>query len=94
MALAILESQSPPISHYHIRIDDRLFDLTICFSDVLERTKGYYRDLENRASIGPRVRMVVDSIDMNWLEQRIDVLTLPSPTPLADAGLVHHVPPE
>jgi hypothetical protein len=46
--------------------------------------KGYYRDLEGRANVNDLgVRRLVDSIDMNWLEQRIDVLTMPSYQPLS-----------
>jgi hypothetical protein len=74
-----LDSQVPPDYRCQIRFDDRLLDKYTLFDTVAERMEGYHRELEDAADTkDARVRRIVDAIDMNWLEQRIDFLTLPA----------------
>ncbi len=68
----------------HIRFDDRLLDRKTTFDGIPDRMEGYHRDLEEAAdSSDPLVRRIIEAIDMNWLEQRIDCVTLPSYQPLS-----------
>ncbi len=68
----------------HIRFDDRLLDRRTAFDGIPDRMEGYHRELEEAAdSSDPLVRRIVEAIDMNWLEQRIDCITLPSYRPLS-----------
>jgi Prion-inhibition and propagation len=79
-----LEAQTSFGYRCQIRIDDRLLDKTTSFVDIPERMGGYYRELVEAAdSEDPKVRSLLDAIDLNWLEQRIDCLTLPSYRPLS-----------
>jgi hypothetical protein len=57
-------------------------DSTTSFEGIKERMVGYYRELEEAVDANDlKMRRLLDSIDMNWLEQRIDCLTLPYQTP-------------
>jgi hypothetical protein len=86
MALSILEPRSTPQYRFNIRFDDRLLDETTSFSGIRKRMEGYYRDLEDSVDThDPIVRKIADAIDMNWLEQRIDVLSQSSFRPLSDS---------
>lgn len=79
-----LEAEIPFGYRCQIRIDDRLLDKTTSFVGIPERMKGYYREIEETADTeDPKVRRLLDAIDVNWLEQRIDCLTLPSYRPLS-----------
>ena len=89
MALSILnpraDVQEMAQTQFHIRFDDRLLDRTTSFSGIAERMRGYHRDLENCFSTRDSSQQrILDSIDMNWLEQRIEVLDDPSYQPVLD----------
>jgi len=78
MALRFIGLESPINTGYscQIRFDDRLLDRTTSFEGIAERMMGYYRELEEAANTkNPTMRRLLDAIDMNWLEQRIDCLT-------------------
>jgi hypothetical protein len=78
MALRFICLESPTSNgyRYQIRFDDRLLDNTTSFQGIAERMMGYYRELEEVASTNdPVMRKLLDAIDMNWLEQRIDYFT-------------------
>lgn len=85
MALCFIGLESAAAGYRcQIRFDDRLLDRATYFDGILERMRGYHRELDEVAdTMDPRVRRLVDAIDMNWLEQRIDCLTLPSHQPLS-----------
>jgi Prion-inhibition and propagation len=86
MALRFLGLGAPTLFGYRcqIRIDDRLLDETTSFVGIPERMRGYYQELEEAADReDPKVRSLLDAIDLNWLEQRIDCLTPPSYQPLS-----------
>ncbi|PMD47922.1 hypothetical protein L207DRAFT_607572 [Hyaloscypha variabilis F] len=87
MALRFIGLESPAIIGYRcqIRFDDRLLDRTTSFEGIAERMMGYYRELEEATNTNDRtMRRLLDAIDMNWLEQRIDCLTPPH-QPLPEA---------
>ncbi|ERF70978.1 hypothetical protein EPUS_09083 [Endocarpon pusillum Z07020] len=86
MAFRFLGLDAPTSFGYRcqIRIDDRLLDKTTSFVGITERMGGYYRELEDAAdSEDPKVQSFLNAIDLNWLAQRIDCLTLPSYQPLS-----------
>lgn len=80
MALRFIGLESPHNTWYRCQIcfDDRLLDRTTSFDGIAERMVGYHQELDEAAnSNDPTTRVVLDSIDMSWLEQRIDCLTSP-----------------
>ena len=80
MALRFIGLESPSTAEYccQIRFDDRLLDRTTSFEGIAERMVGYHRELEEATNTNdPTMRRLLDSIDMSWLEQRIDCLTPP-----------------
>lgn len=80
MALRFIVLDSSRSTGYRcqVRFDDRLLDRTTSFEGITERMIRYHRDLEEAAnSNSPKIRRLLDAIDMNWLEQRIECLTSP-----------------
>ena len=89
MALSILnpraDGEERSRTQFHIRFDDRLLDRTTSFSGIAKRMRGYHRDIENCISTRDSSQQrILESIDMNWLEQRIEVLDDPSYQPVLD----------
>jgi hypothetical protein len=85
LALRFIGLESTTVEYRcQIRFDDRLLDKRTSFDGITERMMGYHQEISEAAdTIDPKARRLVDAIDMNWLEQRIDYLTLPSHRPLS-----------
>jgi hypothetical protein len=77
MAIAVMEKVRELGGGVTIRFDDRLLDNETSINDVLGRMQGYVADIDeasNSKSMNVDQQKLVDAIDLNWLEQRVEVL--------------------
>lgn len=82
MALSILDPMGQSPFRFQIRFDDRLLDEYTAVSTISKRMTGYYQDIEKASLDCDRsVRRIIDAVDSNWLEQRIEVLNTPNYVP-------------
>ncbi len=82
MALALLDKTSMFYNCYvQLRFDDRLLDEETGLKDLISRMKGYYADVEDALYRDDAdLKRILEAVDMNWLEQRIESLTSTAPS--------------